>query len=116
MLILRYVIFLAEHTWVVDLNRDPSLLYCPDDTLITILNISVKNEEYCESQPCFIDDSDHEAVRRLCDNTEFCLIYESNFSSACLQERQSFNMSYMCEGKKLHFLMVLNYFELNFHR
>ncbi|CAC5399334.1 unnamed protein product [Mytilus coruscus] len=97
-LVLSVIPAQLEYTWVVDPDRDPSLLYCPDDALITILNISVKNEEYCGSQPCVIDDRDHEALKRLCDNSHFCLIYGSNFSSACLLGQRSFNMSYMCEA------------------
>ncbi|CAC5371010.1 unnamed protein product [Mytilus coruscus] len=87
-----------EYTVVVDANKDPSSLNCSEDAFITIMDVSVKSEGYCKSASCIIDNSDHVVLRRLCENSTNCLIYGSNFSSACLLEQRRFDLSYLCEA------------------
>lgn len=93
----------------MDANQDHTLLNCTEEAFIKVLNVRVDDEGYCESEPCTINDRDHEALRKLCDNSNHCLIYRSNISSSCsLDQQRRFNMSYMCEGKTFLYKLVEN--------
>lgn len=98
----------------MDANKDPSSLNCSEDAFIAITDVSTKNEGYCESESCVLDDSDYLVLRRLCENSSNCLVYGSNFSSACLLERRLFNLSYLCKGKSvfqfMKFLLPIKHF------
>ncbi|CAC5355496.1 MAM and LDL-receptor class A domain-containing protein 1,MAM and LDL-receptor class A domain-containing protein 2 [Mytilus coruscus] len=81
----------------MDANRDSTSLNCTEEAFIKVLNVRVDDEGYCESEPCIIDERDHEALRKLCDNSNHCFMYRSNISSSCaLDQQRRFNMSYMC--------------------